>query len=112
MRQVVFHQPLEVYLPELVMVHPRLEDFYYAGQLYIDIYSMKEPLVIQQLNGHPDSEFGLIAGQRKNYLIMTKLKPGIEIPAYGYSSSLEKVAEKEIQALKKNFQKKEKSQFI
>ena len=103
MNEIVFHEILETYLPTLRIHTPILNDFYYKGQLYIDIYSMQEQLMIQGMTGSPDAEFGLIAGQRRNYIIKTALKPSVVLPAYGYTFPLEDVAKKEIKALKQDF---------
>ncbi len=69
----------------------------------MDIRTMCRPLLIQTLNGHPDSEFALLAGERKNYIIASRLNLQVVTPAYSYTSPLEVIAEKEVSQLRKEF---------
>ncbi len=64
MNEACYKQPLDTYLPRLIQDFPALEDLYLKNRLFICIYPMKERLIIQDMSGAPDAEFGLIAGQR------------------------------------------------
>ena len=101
--QVVFGDTINFYLPALVRRYPNLERFYHQGRLYMDIRVLHHPLPVQILYGHPDSEFGLFIGERKNYIITTRLNLCAVTPAFTYASPLEEIAGKEVAQVRKEF---------
>lgn len=64
---------------------------------------MKDLLEIQILNGRPPARVGLIVGQRKDYVLLPRTKAAVELAAYGHSLPLDKVAKKEVDALRQEF---------